>query len=276
MESFTKFAEESLSKISSINGGDASKNEYIDKIFSEPQIPKDFEPMEKLNYINGGDVQDILPPSIEYYGKLRTDYDYFKMLTLSVNYLFFLGVFVALYWLFSPGQMLQLYNSRKHCNSQVYGKGTLGTSFNPSVDLTYSQCKVEVLQGMPSPITKDWSQCNQLINCSKKSKWGTFFTSVPAILIHGLLLGVVLSLLPGLHLHSVLKPVANFTAYLMAWLVYLFWGLPSMMFYDTSYGNSFMPSFSEMHSYDFMKSMDVNTENPFREYVPNENPFRNV
>jgi hypothetical protein len=275
MESFTKFAEESLSKISnSINGGD-SKNEFLEKVFAEPQIPKDFEQLTENNF-NGGDVQDILPPSIEYYGKLKTDYDYFKMLTLSVNYLFFLGVFVALYWLFSPGQMLQLYNSRKHCNSQVYGKGTLGTSFNPSVDLTYSQCKVQVLQGMPSPITKDWSQCNQLLNCSKKSKWGTFFTSVPAILIHGLLLGVVLSLLPGLHLHSILKPVANFTAYLIGWLVYLLWGLPSMAFYDSSYGNSFMPSFSAMNNFDFMKSVTVDTQNPFKDVVPDENPFKNV
>lgn len=275
MDSFAKYAEESMKKIPSLDlkgGNETLQNAFLDTLF---------KPSESLV----APIEDVLPPQVpstllggvDFSGPLPTlegsdfaiaqmywdDGDYWGLISGIVRFFMAMGLYLVLYWLFSPGQMLQLWNSRKFCNTQIYGK--LNTS---DINAQYYNCKAKLQMPPPSnrsiPTTGqdyvgswvEYQNCDALVRCSKRGLWGSYYTSWTAIIIHGVLLGVVLSLLPMLkdnlgflHIDYYLKSVSDMCTYLMGWMIYLAVGLPMSIFYGIDYGNTFMPEYEKITNY---------------------------
>lgn len=242
MNSFTKFAENSYENFraekSILEGG----NKYVDTYINTLYPPKVESPLNAPNVEGGLRVLDGIPPTLEVEskdlslenltnlvtGNWSTDY-YQQGVYFFTRYFMGLSVFLIFYWLLAPGQLLQLWNSRSYCNTKTFGKGTLGLNFNSSVESTYVGCESILSAGLPSTNETDISnyrRCENLINCSKRAKWGTYYSSLPSILIHGLLLGVILSLttslgqfIPGLNMYS--SMFNAYLAYAVEWFLYI-------------------------------------------------------
>ena len=274
MESFAKFADESMKRVNfkELNGGfnDVVPNNDLTTAYLDAVYPA------AESIVEGGlDISGPLPvvQEIDFEELADVADGYMYNLSTFTRYMLSLGVFLLFYWLVAPGQLLQLYNSKKSCNSQVFGKDTLGTTYNPSVTYTFKQCQGVVDAGVPLTATANyttshWYQCNQLMMCNAKFKWGGYFISSKSIVIHGLVLGIVLSFLPLIrkytYLDSLLTPALDMIAYFFGMLIYVFVGLPLSLVYDSSYGSSFYPSYDKISQFSTTPYVPM-ANNPFSE-----------
>jgi len=242
MNSFTKFAEESLAEVSKppsstlTGGGKNYVSDYVNSLFQNSNG-------ETVSSVQGGvEVMDGVPPTLRFEnGDLSVSNltktftqpwsKYYYQMGMYKFSRYFLGIafFVMLYWLLAPGQMLQIWNSRSFCNTQVYGKGTLGMSVNPTIDTTYNDCQTTVAEGLPTTANETeyvaYRRCENLLTCSNRGKWGSYFISFPSILFHGILLGVILTLIGTVlpmvpYLDKVVQLLSTYTAYFMGLLFF--------------------------------------------------------
>lgn len=274
MDSFAKFAEESMKRVNfkDISGGfqeNVVAPENLTAAYLDAVYPAEIEMEGGLDI--SGPVPVVQAVDFEELANMSDGYMY--NLSTFTRYVLSLGVFLLFYWLVAPGQLLQLYNSKKSCNSQVFGKDTLGSTYNPSVSSTFHSCKTIVDAGVPLTNTPNYTtshfhQCNQLMMCNGKFKWGGYFTSSKSIVIHGVVLGVVLSFLPYLrnylYLDALLTPALDMIAYAIGMLLYLVVGLPMSLVYDSEYGNSFYPSYDKISQFSTSPYVPM-AGNPFSE-----------
>jgi len=282
MNSFTKFAQESFSQPSYAD--QKFVDQYVNTMFKGPEITTTFDGVQ-----GGVEVVDGVPPTLRLEpgdlslsnltktvtGDWSTSY-YERGLYKFTRYFFGIAFFVLLYWLLAPGQLLQIWNSRSFCNSQVFGKGTEGMSFNPSVDSTYNTCQSTIAGGLPSTASENdygvYRRCENLLNCSNRGKWGTYFISFPSILFHGILLGVILtvigSVLPMVpYLDKVVQYLSAYGAYTIAWVFYALYFPVSLAMNGLDKAAERMPVLSSFESVSGLNGLPIFTSeqgNPFR------------
>jgi hypothetical protein len=197
------------------------------------------EPLDTKGHIDGGlQIPGVgFPPYVQekdYYPLFQATYDWQTFAWVN-KYFLGLGFFIIFYWLFSPGQLFQLFNTDSTCNRLVFGKNTLGSTGNPSVQTTKSTCQTVVNAGRPSNVSliREWGICSRLIDCSKRTRWAGYFTSTWAIIFHGFLLGTLLSLMPLIGYYTQLDMVVTEG---VAYLIYAFAVVCYNIVYYIGYG----------------------------------------
>lgn len=261
MDSFAKYAEESMKKINVekdvFQGGGAKptavQDAFLNSLFKPTSIDGGLDMSGPIPELENSDftVASMYWNNGEYWG----------LLSGLVKFFMAMSLYLVLYWLFAPGQMLQLYNSRSFCNTQVYGKENTS-----DIETQYNVCKGLLMQPFTGPKSlpsgaysgswTEYNNCYNLVKCSKRAQWGSYFISFPSILFHGILLGVVLSLLPMLKdnltflsIDYYLKMTTDFITYMLGWAFYVSIGLPLSLFYGMDYGYTFMPNYDMISSY---------------------------
>jgi hypothetical protein len=263
MDSFAKYAEESMKKINvekdvfQGGSGNGAKTTAVQDAF----LNSLFKPSIDGGLDTSGPIPELENSDFTVASMYWSNGEYWGLLSGLVKFFMAMSLYLVLYWLFAPGQMLQLYNSRSFCNSQVYGKDNTS-----DVETQYNVCKGLLMQpftgdkdlpsGAYSGSWTEYNNCYNLVKCSKRAQWGSYFISFPSILFHGILLGVVLSLLPMLKdsltflsIDYYLKMTTDLVTYMLGWAFYLSVGLPLSLFYGMDYGYTFMPNYDMISSY---------------------------
>ena len=285
MDSFAKYAEESMKKIpADLKGGAVITPTQVQTAFLDSLFPSaNSVPVLSPPAVVEAVVPKVVEGGVDYAGPLPvlqgsdftvggiywSEGDYWGLINGIVRFGMAMTLYLVLYWLLAPGQLLQLYNSRFWCNRKIYGTKNTTQTTRTALNAQFGRCKgITALpyagaQLVPQTAGTDyvgswmeWSDCNEFLTCTRRAGWSTYYSSFPSIIIHGIVLGVVLSLVPLLKeslgfigIDYILKTLADMLTYLMGWTLYLLVGLPIGIFYGYESTLPYMPDYSRISNY---------------------------